>query len=82
MLDEDTERSIIQIGESSRDLTTAGRPRDDRFPGQPRLIDSYANELFRLWGIGQKDKNNGVLILNVVRDRMIRIEVGYGLKAR
>ena len=31
-------------------------------------------------GIGQKDKNNGVLILDAVQDRVLRIEVGYGLE--
>lgn len=43
-------------------------------------IDSYANRLFESWGIGQKDKDNGILILNAVNERLIRIEVGYGLE--
>lgn len=43
-------------------------------------IDNYANELFNRWGIGQKDKDNGILILNAVGERLIRIEVGYGLE--
>lgn len=43
-------------------------------------IEDYALNLFREWGIGQKDKNNGVLMLISVGDRRSRIEVGYGLE--
>lgn len=49
-------------------------------------IEDYALELFRQWGIGDRQKNNGVLLL-IVKDRMlsgqsgkVRIEVGYGLE--
>jgi uncharacterized protein len=43
-------------------------------------IEQYAYGLFKEWGIGQKDKNNGVLILVAVKDRISRIEVGVGLE--
>lgn len=43
-------------------------------------IDSYANALFRFWGIGDKDKNNGLLILLATEPRKVKIEVGYGLE--
>ncbi|MFN7161273.1 MAG: TPM domain-containing protein [Candidatus Gracilibacteria bacterium] len=43
-------------------------------------VESYANELFRTWGIGEKTKNNGVLLLFGLDERKIRIEVGYGLE--
>ena len=43
-------------------------------------IDSYANTLFRSWGIGKKELNNGLLILFSVSDRKWRIEVGTGLE--
>jgi len=43
-------------------------------------IEEYANELFNKWGIGDKEKNDGVLILLSVGDRASRIEVGYGLE--
>jgi uncharacterized protein len=43
-------------------------------------IEDYANTLFREWGIGKKDVNNGVLFLVVIQDRKMRIEVGYGLE--
>jgi uncharacterized protein len=43
-------------------------------------IESYANKLFRAWGLGQAGENNGVLLLISRDDRKMRIEVGYGLE--
>ena len=43
-------------------------------------IEDYANKVFNEWKIGQKDKNNGILILVVPDERQMRIEVGYGLE--
>ena len=39
-------------------------------------IENYSNELFREWAIGQKDKNNGVLLLIAPNEKQVRIEVG------
>ena len=43
-------------------------------------IEKYANELFRSWGIGTSEKNNGLLILLAMDDRNWRVEVGKGLE--
>ena len=43
-------------------------------------VEDYANRLFRRWQLGQRDKNNGVLLLHAPTERKIRIEVGYGLE--
>jgi uncharacterized protein len=43
-------------------------------------IDDFAVRLFQQWGIGQKDRDNGVLLLVALDDREARIEVGYGLE--
>lgn len=43
-------------------------------------IENYSLNLFREWQIGQKDKNNGLLILLAPNERKVRIEVGYGLE--
>ena len=43
-------------------------------------IEEYANLLFEKWGIGKKGKDNGILILVSIKERLIRIEVGYGLE--
>lgn len=43
-------------------------------------IEEYAVKLFEHWGIGEKDKDNGLLILVAIEDKNYRIEVGYGLE--
>ena len=43
-------------------------------------IEPYANELFRIWKLGEKVKNNGVLLIVAPNERKVRIEVGYGLE--
>ncbi len=40
----------------------------------------YANALFEKWGIGQKGKDNGILLLDAIQERYVWIEVGYGLE--
>jgi uncharacterized protein len=47
---------------------------------QDQDIEPYANELFRTWKLGEKTKNNGVLLLVAPKERRVRIEVGYGLE--
>ncbi|MDV3351912.1 TPM domain-containing protein [Leptothoe sp. ISB3NOV94-8A] len=41
-------------------------------------IESFATNLFNTWGIGDAEKNNGILTLVAVNDRKVRIEVGSG----
>ncbi|EJF79776.1 hypothetical protein MCO_00938 [Bartonella sp. DB5-6] len=43
-------------------------------------IETYSNSLFRTWGLGQKQINNGVLLVIAPNEREVRIEVGYGLE--
>lgn len=42
--------------------------------------NEYANRLYETWGIGKKGEDKGVLILVTVKERKMRIEVGYGLE--
>ena len=46
----------------------------------PLSIEEYAVNLFQRFGIGQKGRDNGVLLLVAYKDRHMRIEVGYGLE--
>jgi uncharacterized protein len=46
--------------------------------GEP--IEDVANTIFRAWGVGQKGKNEGIMLLLVINDRRSRLEVGYGLE--
>jgi uncharacterized protein len=43
-------------------------------------IEEAAAALFKLWGIGKKDRDNGLLFLWSTGDRKVRVEVGYGLE--
>ncbi|HEX8226880.1 MAG TPA: TPM domain-containing protein [Candidatus Saccharimonadales bacterium] len=44
------------------------------------ILEEYSIEVARAWGIGQKERDSGVLLLVAVEDRKVRIEVGYGLE--
>lgn len=44
------------------------------------VIEDFANGLFRFWKLGEKARNNGVLLLVAPSERKVRIEVGYGLE--
>ena len=43
-------------------------------------IETFANQLFRAWKLGEAKKNNGVLLLVAPTEHKVRIEVGYGLE--
>ncbi|NLZ18247.1 MAG: TPM domain-containing protein [Desulfobulbaceae bacterium] len=45
-------------------------------------LETFSLRVFEQWRLGQKDKDNGALLLIAVQDRKIRIEVGYGLEDR
>lgn len=46
---------------------------------QEDLVE-YTNHVFAQWKIGQKQANNGLLLAAYLKERKIRIEVGYGLE--
>ncbi len=50
----------------------------DSLHDQP--IEDVANTVFRAWGVGKNDKNNGILMVLAAADHKVRIEVGYGLE--
>ena len=45
-----------------------------------RTIEEYSLALGRGWGIGHKDRDDGVLLVVAPNERKVRIEVGYGLE--
>lgn len=45
-------------------------------------LAQYSQDIFHNWKIGQKDKNNGVLISVFKDDRKFRIQTGYGLEGQ
>src|SRR5262249_40346780 len=43
-------------------------------------VEEFATRVFEAWKLGQKGKDNGVLVVVAPQDRKMRIEVGYGLE--
>ena len=43
-------------------------------------ISDYSNRLFREWQLGDKSRNDGVMLLIAPAERRMRIEVGYGME--
>ena len=43
-------------------------------------IKSFATDLFKSWGIGKSQNNNGLLVLFVLDQRKVTFETGYGLE--
>jgi uncharacterized protein len=60
---------------SSRQLVVATVPDLQGYP-----VEDYGYQLGRHWGIGQKEANNGIILLVAPNERKVRIEVGYGLE--
>src|SRR5260370_2158772 len=47
---------------------------------QGHSIEDFGYQLGRGWGIGQKGKNTGAMLIVVPKEHKVRIEVGYGLE--
>src|ERR1700724_3136499 len=43
-------------------------------------IEDFGYRLGRAWGIGEKAKNNGALLIVAPKEKRVRIETGYGLE--
>ncbi len=52
---------------------------ENKLPAGASLED-HVNRVFQAWKIGQRDRDNGVLLAIFTEDRKLRIEVGYGLE--
>lgn len=73
---ETLERKLVAFNDSTSNQITIAivKSTGDYPPGD------YAFALGRAWGVGQKGKNNGVVILWATGDRKIFIAPGYGLE--
>jgi len=45
-------------------------------------LEDYSERVASAWRLGQKGRDNGALMLIAMKERKIRIEVGYGLEAK
>ncbi|TWI57636.1 uncharacterized protein IQ22_00853 [Pseudomonas duriflava] len=80
LLDQQTETQLDQMLRAHEESTTeqvvvVTIPSLNGIP-----IEDYGYQLGRHWGIGQKGKDNGALLIVARDDRKVRIEVGYGLE--
>ncbi len=44
-------------------------------------IEDYGYRLGRAWGLGDKKRNDGIILIVAPKEHKVRIEVGYGLEA-
>jgi uncharacterized protein len=80
ILSESTEASLESMIRVHRD-STSNQIGVLTIPSlQGEILEEYSMKVVEKWVPGQKEKDNGVLVLIVVDDRKIRIEVGYGLE--
>ena len=85
-----TDNAEILSGPMRKSLTERLKAHEDRTGNQiavltiPSLegesIEGYAEAVFKEWKLGQKGKDNGILVIVAPQDRRMRIEVGYGLE--
>jgi uncharacterized protein len=80
ILDDPTERQLDALLDALEKQTTAEVAVATVSSLEGLSLEEYANTLFNQWGVGQKGKDNGVLVVVVPRQRQMRIEVGYGLE--
>lgn len=80
VLSEETEQYILNTNQELESKTGAQIVVVTISSLEGQSLEEYATELFRRWGIGDSEKNNGVLLLCAVEDRQFRVEVGYGLE--
>jgi uncharacterized protein len=45
-------------------------------------VEDYTVRLAKAWGVGNKKKDNGIVLLFAIKDKKCRIEVGYGLESK
>ncbi|MDR0898142.1 MAG: TPM domain-containing protein [Oscillospiraceae bacterium] len=81
VIDADDEQAMLQLGRSVDQTTGAQVVAVTVSFLDGMTINDYAYDLFNSWGIGQAEKNNGVLLLLSRGDREVKILPGIGLEA-
>ena len=73
-LDADSKLASLEA-QSGRQLVVATIP-----SLEGRTIEDYGYRLGRTWGIGQKGKDDGVILIVAPTEHKVRIETGYGAR--
>lgn len=80
LLDADTKRGVNERLYSLRQTTTC----EVAVAVVPDIgdmsVEEWSNDLFKHWGLGKSDKDNGVLLVIVPDQHYVRIETGYGVE--
>lgn len=80
LLDDTAESTVVSVGAALEHATTAQvvavtvETLDGKEPAD------YALELGRKWGVGDREKDNGIVVLLAKEERQIYVAVGYGLE--
>ena len=74
------EQKILSQGATLQENTTAQAVVVTIENLDGKVIEEYALEIGREWGVGDEEKDNGIVILLSEQDREIYIAVGYGLE--
>jgi uncharacterized protein len=82
MIDSDSKERLSQMLRAHEELTTEQVVVVTLPDLQGSTIEDFGYQLGRFWGIGQKGKDNGALLIVAKGERKVRIEVGYGLEDR
>ncbi|MCU0827055.1 MAG: TPM domain-containing protein [Tabrizicola sp.] len=87
VLDDAAEAKIAGLLQQTREetgvhVTVATMPAIEAYGGSPgQRLDAYAKGLFNAWGVGDAERNDGILMLVVTDAREVRIALGAGYDA-
>jgi len=86
LLDSSAESQITQQLKTLRansdvEITFVSIERMSDYPNTQRTIEGFALDLFNQWGVGNAERNDGVLVLVSRFDREMRIATGRGYDA-
>lgn len=80
LMNADTKRTLTQFLKAHEDRTTNQIAVLTAPSLEGESVEDYATAVFDAWKLGQKGKDNGILIVVAPQERRMRIEVGYGLE--
>lgn len=86
VLDPTAEGRITRLLEATREQTgvqmvVVTMPTIDAYGGAGMRLDAYAKALFNAWGVGEADRNDGIMMLVATDAREVRIALGSGYDA-